>query len=375
MSRTVRLGAFIFGTLAILVLGIFIIGSKKYLFSSTYSLRAQFANVAGLQAGADVLVGGVHSGTIRTIELPHKPGEQVTVLMELNNSTHEIVKRDSIASIQTEGLLGSQFVSVSFGSAGKLDVKDGDLIESVPPLEIAALFDKANGLLDSGKVALDNIANVSGNLNSVTSKIDHGQGTVGALVNDKSLYNDLQGTASTARSTVIAAQAGVVDFQENMEALKHNFLLKGYFKNRGYEDSSELEKNEVVGVPEGAPIKEFTVQAKEIFDKQDSAKLKNQKQLNAAGEFLASGEFGVAIVIASSSATGDAEAGRVLAEARAMNVRDYLVGHYAFDDTKLKTVALGKQSDSKASGEWGLIRIDIYPNGTAMPPSKSAPTK
>ncbi len=61
MSRAARLGAFIVATLAILAAGIFIIGSKQYLFSSTYRLKAQFDNVVGLDAGGDVRVGGVHA--------------------------------------------------------------------------------------------------------------------------------------------------------------------------------------------------------------------------------------------------------------------------------------------------------------------------
>ena len=70
MTRVVRLGAFIVGTLAILATGVFIIGSKEYLFRSTYQLKAQFDNVAGLADGADVQVGGVHSGMVQGIELP-----------------------------------------------------------------------------------------------------------------------------------------------------------------------------------------------------------------------------------------------------------------------------------------------------------------
>ena len=117
MSRAARLGAFIVVTLAILVAGVFIIGGKQYLFSSTYQLKAQFDNVAGLDAGGDVRVGGVHSGTVHSIVLPHKPGEQVTVIMDLGKSTHEIIKQDSVATIETEGLLGNQYLAISFGSA------------------------------------------------------------------------------------------------------------------------------------------------------------------------------------------------------------------------------------------------------------------
>jgi len=99
MSRAARVGATIIATLAILTIGIFIIGGKQYLFSSTYQLKTQFDNVVGLDEGADVRVGGVHSGTVRGIVLPHKPGEKITIDMDLKNSTHEIIKQDSIASI------------------------------------------------------------------------------------------------------------------------------------------------------------------------------------------------------------------------------------------------------------------------------------
>jgi phospholipid/cholesterol/gamma-HCH transport system substrate-binding protein len=140
MSRAARLGAFIVVTLAILVAGIFIIGGKQYLFSSTYRLKAQFDNVVGLDAGADVRVGGVHSGTVRDIVLPHKPGDKVTVVMDLGKSTHEIIKQDSVATIETEGLLGNQYLAISFGSAGSADVRDGDTIASQPPLEMSDLL-------------------------------------------------------------------------------------------------------------------------------------------------------------------------------------------------------------------------------------------
>ena len=374
MSRSARLGAFIVGTLAILAIGIFIIGSKKYLFSSTYELKTSFKNVAGLAAGADVLVGGVHSGAVKDIELPHQADGQVTVVLEMNQSTHEIIKQDSIASIQTEGLLGNQYVAVSFGSVGKPEVKNGDMIGSVPPLEMSALLDKANGLLGQGQQAMNDINQVAAHLNSVTAKIDSGNGTVGALVNDKALYNNLNETASTARSTVSTAQTGIADFQDNMEALKHNFLLRGYFKNRGYEDSSDLGKDEIESAPQAATIKDFTYQAKDLFDKQDSAKLKGQKALNDAGQFLAGNDFGVAVIEVSTGTSGSSDADRTLAQARALVVRDYIVQHFGFDDTKLKTIPLGKQSGETSKDNWGLIKVLIYPAGTPIPADKTPQT-
>jgi len=375
MSRSARLGAFILATLAILTLGIFIIGGKKYLFTSTYSLKTQFANVAGLETGADVLVGGVHSGTVKSIDLPHGAGTQVTVSLQLDRSTHDIIKQDSVASIQTEGLLGNQYVAVSFGSSDKPEVKDGDTIASVPPLEMAAILDKANGLLASGQEAMKNITQVSEHLNSVSAKIDSGNGTVGALVNDKALYENLNQTASSARTAAASAQGGIQDFQDNMEALKHNFLLRGYFKNRGYEDSSDLGRDEIESLPQASAVKEFTFEAKDLFDKQDSAKLKGQKALNAAGEYLAANEFGLAVIQISTGTSGNSEDDLKLSQGRALVVFDYIVQHYGFDDTKVKTIAMGKQTSGEPSKQnWGTVKVLVYPVGTAVPAAK-APEK
>jgi outer membrane protein OmpA-like peptidoglycan-associated protein len=373
MSRAARLGIFIVATLAILVVGVFIIGSKQYLFSSTYQLKAQFDDVVGLDAGADVRVGGVHAGTVRTIVLPHKPGEKVTVFMDLAKTTHEIIKQDSVASIETEGLLGNQYVAISFGSAGKGEVRDADLLASQPPLEMSDLLKKTSGILDSSQEAIENATLATANLNSISAKINRGQGTVGALVNDKQLYNNLAKTTSTMNETMVQAQAGVTDFQENMEALKHSFFVRGYFKNRGYEDSAELAKNEIERLPQGDPVKEFVYPAKQLFDKPDSAKLKNQKSLSAGGEFLANNHFGFAVVVASSGREGDTQKDLVLTQARAMVVREYLVENFGFDDSQLKTLGLGKQTDATANQGWGNVRIVIYPAGTEIPPNKQAP--
>jgi phospholipid/cholesterol/gamma-HCH transport system substrate-binding protein len=371
MSRAARLGAFLVVTLAILVAGVFIIGSKQYLFNSTYQVKAQFSNVAGLDVGADVRVGGVHSGVVHGIELPHKPGEQVTVVMELIRSTHEIIKQDSVATIETEGMLGNQYLAISFGSAGSANVRNGDTIASQQPLEMADLLKKADGILDSSQQVIQNTTLATANLNSITGKIDRGQGTVGALVNDRQLYNDLEHTTSAMRATMAQAQSGVTDFQENMEALKHNFLLRGYFKSRGYEDSADVAKNEIERMPQGTAIKEFTYASKQLFDKKDSAKLKNQKSLHDCGEFLASGRFGVAVVVVSAGTEGDTKKELALTAARAMVVREYLIENFGFDDSQLRTLGIGKQAAADSDSDWGTVRIVIYPLGTQIPRNKA----
>ncbi|MGA2633153.1 MAG: MlaD family protein [Terracidiphilus sp.] len=370
MSRVARLGVFIVGALVVLATGVFIIGSKEYLFRSTYQLKAQFDDVAGLSEGADVQVGGVHSGTVHSILLPHKPSEKVTVIMDMDRSTREIIKQDSVASIETEGLLGNQFVAISFGSEGQADVKNGDTIQGMQPLLMTDLLKKANGLLDNSQQAMLSAAAATAHLNSISAKIDSGEGTVGALVNDKQLYANLEQTTGSLHETMQQAEAGVTDFQENMEALKHNFLLKGYFKKRGYEDSNDLTANQISAVPQDTPVKTFSYSARQLFDARDSTKLKNQKSLNPSGEYLADNEFGYAIVVVSAGPEGDTKKDLLLTQARAMMVREYLVENFGFDDSQLKTVAMGKQVGSGKDSGWGEIQILVFPKGAVMPTEK-----
>jgi outer membrane protein OmpA-like peptidoglycan-associated protein len=264
-------------------------------------------------------------------------------------------------------------MAISFGSAGQADVSNGDTIQSIPPLQMGEMLKKANGILVSSQQAVQNTTEATAHLNSISAKADSGQGTVGALVNDKELYTNLQQTTSTLHDTMLQAQAGVTDFQENMEALKHNFLLKGYFKKRGYEDSGDLTANKISAIPQGTPQKAFTYTAKQLFDARDSAKLKDQKALNAGGEYLAQNQFGYAVVVVSAGSEGDTQKDLVLTEARAMVVREYLVENFGFDDSQLKTLGLGKQTGSSQDADWGSIQILIFPAGTVMPAEKLPP--
>jgi phospholipid/cholesterol/gamma-HCH transport system substrate-binding protein len=375
MSRAARLGLFILATLAILVSGIFIIGSKQYLFSSTYPLKTQFADVAGLAVGADVRVGGIHSGTIRSITLPHHPDGKVTVIADMDNKTREIIKQDSIATIETEGLVGDQYLAISFGSASGAELHPGDTLASQAPLAMSDLLKKANGMFASGQQAVANTAQTTANLNAISGKINSGQGTIGAMVNDQQLYNNLNQTSVALRETMVQAQTGVTDFQENMEAMKHNFFLRAFFKNRGYEDSAELTNNAIKKLPSIEPVKSFVFSAKDIFDKQDSTKLKNQKSMDLCGEYLMHNPFGFAAVVSTTSMDGDTQKDIVLSEVRALLVRNYLIENFGFDDSTLRTLGMGKQTDSSEEKEWGTVRILVYPAGSSVPPLMANTTK
>lgn len=358
MSRAFRLGLFIILTLLIFWAGIFLIGSKEYLFRSTYRLNADFSNVAGLNGGAEVRVGGIHEGTVRLIQLPTHPGDKVRVVMDLAPATHNVIKQDSLASIKSEGLVGDKFVEVSFGSEEASKVKNGDTIGSEAPIEISDLINKADGILDSTKQAMGNIDSTASNLDAISSRINQGKGTIGALINDKQIYQN--------------ANAAAAAFQEDMEAMKHNFLLRGFFNKRGYQDSDDLTKNEISQLPAAPVSKQFDYDAKKIFDKPDTAKLKGDKALNEAGSYLQDNPFGLAVVAAYTDQKGDTDKDRVLTEARAMVVREYLVQNFKVDDTRIKTMGAGK---SAQAADGGKVEVLVYSAGTTATPPYTATAK
>lgn len=311
MSTAFRVGLFVFFGLLFLSIGVFLIGSKDFLFSPTYRLKANFHDVSGLNNGADVRVAGIHVGSVQRIDLPSRPQDPITVLMNLRSSTQNIIKKDSVASIKTEGLLGDKYVEISFGSPKAEDVQGDDTIASLAPPDMA----------------------------------------------------------QQAEQITTEAQSGVAAFRDDMQALQSNFLLKGFFKDRGYSNPSELTAHAISRVPSEPYEKKFEYGAAKIFGKGENAKLKNKKALEEVGQYLQANHYSLAVV-ESTEATGDTAKDRVLTEARANVVRDYLVQNFKLDDTHLKTIGMGK---TKPDDDSSKIDILVYSSGSARTAAPASP--
>ena len=142
-----------------------------------------------------------------------------------------------------------------------------------------------------------------------------------------------------------------------MEALKQNVLFRGFFSKRGYEDNGDLTRHAIARLPGRQPAKEFSYQSVDLFDKPDSAKLRNARSLEEAGRFLEQSRFRQTVV-AVSAERGDSERATALTQGRAVVVRDYLVQNFRLDDTRVKTIGLGK---SVALGAGDDVKILVYP--------------
>lgn len=352
MSKMARLGLFLCASLAVLLLAIFLIGSQQRLFTRSYRLRAQFPSVSGLLTGAEVRVGGVRKGTVDTIQLPATPTDQVVVLMSLDRSTSGLVKADSRAAIETEGLLGNKYLAVSFGSSGAAAVKDLDLIASVPPLDVDGLLKKSQEIMEATHSAMKNLDTLSGDMATLSARINRGQGTVGALLNDRTLYDQMGDTLAHAR-------LGVIAFQENMQALKSNILFRGYFRDRGYQDSADLNRWAITRMPDAEPARSFSFAAGDLFAPA-SARLSGKHRLNPVGADLEQHPFTLAVIQAFSGPKGGQEENRLLTQAQALGVRTYLVERFDLDDTKVKTRGMGETASQPGQAGEGRIVISVY---------------
>jgi phospholipid/cholesterol/gamma-HCH transport system substrate-binding protein len=221
-----KLGIFVIVGIAIFVLGIFIIGKQKNLFDPVITLKANFKNVSGLKVGNAVRFSGINVGTVDKITIIND--STVNVAMLIQQDVQKFIKADSQASIGSEGIIGDKLVVLANGGANSKIVKDGQMIASTEPVETDAI-------MRSLEVTAENASIISDELATLMININNGQGTLGKLITD-------DGMAENIDETILNLKKSSKGLEENMEAAKHNFLLRGYFKKKEKEKKQAAEK-------------------------------------------------------------------------------------------------------------------------------------
>jgi phospholipid/cholesterol/gamma-HCH transport system substrate-binding protein len=303
-----KLGIFIFLGSTLLVILIFLLGNKDQLFASTFTLKAHFMNTEGLRNGASVRFGGIDVGAVKSIQIVSDTSVSVEVTMRVKDEVKRFIKKDSRASIETEGLVGNKVIMITMGSEGADEIKDGGKILSKEPLSFADIIEETQGIMAYTKDMTKNLA-------EIVYKVNQGDGTIGKIINDNQLYTaatNLTNTADKNLNSIAEDMRGVIALfdelgkgvedvvtnvnnivtkidtviqgvsegkgllgslvsdkgkegktlnqildnivvvteeaktsasrlSENMEALKHNWLFKSYFEERGYWDKEDFE--------------------------------------------------------------------------------------------------------------------------------------
>ena len=221
-----KLGFFAVATLIVAIGAIYYIGKQKNKFGSVFRLSALFNSVSGLKLGSNVRLGGIDVGTVDDIALV--TDTSVLVQMVMHKDIQKFIKKDAKASIGSEGLMGDKVVVISPGTAGQPMVVEGDSLVSRQPIE-------TDQILASLKTSADNAAVITANLADISNRINHGQGALGKLLHDTSLSSNISSTMKNLKKS----SEGL---NENMEAAKHNFLLRGYFKKKDREKKKKEEE-------------------------------------------------------------------------------------------------------------------------------------
>lgn len=223
-----RLGLFIIVGIILFILGIFIIGKQKNLFNPVFSLRSNFQNVSGLQVGNTIRFSGINVGTVDDIQIVND--STVKVKMLIKKDVQKFIKVDSRASIGSEGIIGDKVVVISQGNGSDKIVQNNQVILSNEPIETDAIMRSLQVTADNAAVASDDIA-------GIVAKINNGEGTLGRLIQDKEMADNID-------KTIVNMKTSTKKLDENMEAAQHNFLLRGFFKKKEKKEREEREAKE-----------------------------------------------------------------------------------------------------------------------------------
>lgn len=227
-GQKVRTGIFAMVGLGLLVGAVFLIGRTKNMFGSTFHLYGTFRNVGGLQAGNNVRFVGVNVGTVQSITIISDTQARVDII--INEKTHPFIKANAVASIGSDGLMGDKLIVISATGSNAQLITDGARIATTDPTDMGEIVAKMERVADNAEV-------ITAGLADIATQLSGGKGTLGRLLYNDDLAKNLEGTVTNIKQ-------GTKGFSENMEALKGNFLLRGYYKRKERRKKEKEEKAE-----------------------------------------------------------------------------------------------------------------------------------
>jgi phospholipid/cholesterol/gamma-HCH transport system substrate-binding protein len=183
-----KVGAVVTLALAVLLLTMLFAGNIEDILSPKAIITAYIQDVRGLRKGAPVWVSGIEIGFVKDMRLQTEHGTVVTMAIE--KKALRYLRKDSEANVMTLGLLGDKYIEISSGTMKAGQMQEGDVIEGKAQLEIKDLVDASSESLAKVTVFIDKIG-------SFVEKIEKNEGTVGRLLNDPTLYQNL--SESSAR--------------------------------------------------------------------------------------------------------------------------------------------------------------------------------
>lgn len=261
-----KLGMFVIIGLVLFVGTIYFVGKQKNLFGSTFELYSKFNSVNGLEVGNNVRLSGINIGTVDEIEFLNDTS--VVIKLVIRDEVRKYIKKDAIASINSDGLMGDKVLTISSGKNSTVIVENNNYITSKKSIEM-------DDLMVSVKKSVDNAGVITAQLAQFSYSMNNGNGALSRLVSDeefgnsiKTMVTNLENSSTEFKKFTVNMNNGkgalsklvsdermgkVIDssltnvksatkgLNEVIEAAKHNFLLRGYFNKKKKAEEQKLE--------------------------------------------------------------------------------------------------------------------------------------
>lgn len=210
-KKAVTVGIFVFVGLLILLVGILTLGGEKNTFEKKITVRAIFDDVGGLQTGNNVWFSGVKIGTIK--KMTFHGGSQVEVIMNIEEKARQYIRKNAKARISSEGFIGNKLVMIYGGDMQSPPVEDNDALG----VEKALSTDEMMATLQENN---KNLLDITGNFKLISKRIIDGEGTVGKLLTDEKLMNNLEATVTGLKQASVNARQLTNDISDYASKLQ-----------------------------------------------------------------------------------------------------------------------------------------------------------
>jgi phospholipid/cholesterol/gamma-HCH transport system substrate-binding protein len=221
-SQKIRLGVFVIVGLLVFILAVYFIGDKQKMFGKTNHLEAVFNNVNGLQLGNNVRYSGISVGTVRGIEMVNDTAIRVDMIID--KSIFSFIKKDAVATISSDGLVGNMIINIIPGKGNEPSVEPGDQIGSINRV-------RTEDMLNTLNVTNKNAAKLTSNLLKITDKMIDGKGTMGSLISDTIMAKDLKETMRYLKLTGKSASETMTKINKLIESLDNKDNVVGVIKD------------------------------------------------------------------------------------------------------------------------------------------------
>ncbi|PKP12805.1 MAG: MCE family protein [Bacteroidetes bacterium HGW-Bacteroidetes-3] len=212
-TQKFNLGLFVVITTIILVFALYFIGKKQNLFGNTFRISAVFNNVNGLILGNNVRFSGINVGTVKNIVMIND--STICVDMVIENKILKHIKKNAIAAIGSDGLVGSMVINIVPGKEISETLKPGDTIQSYNKTSTTDMLETLN-------TTNDNAAKLTSDLLKITTAIKEGKGTIGMLIEDAEMASDVKQTVINLKTASANASATVRELKHIIDAINYD---------------------------------------------------------------------------------------------------------------------------------------------------------